>query len=129
MTYATFALAIASVRVELEPRSCSPSVFACAIIGLGKRVLAYCLSFCSDLSGYDLQSGQDQAVSSSGRANDHAESPAPGVSPCRCFPPSGSRLSTTDDSSLHFWNSAITVGAKTSNTSCIDPNYKGQLEQ
>jgi hypothetical protein len=42
----------------------------------------YGLFFCSDFSGYELQGDQDQAASSSGRANHCAAVPVPGVNPC-----------------------------------------------
>lgn len=75
----------------------------------------YCLFFCSDFSGDELQGGEDQAASSSGRANDYAVVYAPGVNPRLYLPLSGSWLSTTDDFGLHFWNSAIIFRAKASN--------------
>jgi hypothetical protein len=75
----------------------------------------YFLFFCSDFSGDELQGGEDQAASSSGRANDYAAVHVPGVNPCLCLALSGSGLSTTDDFGLHFWNSAIIFRAKASN--------------
>jgi hypothetical protein len=75
----------------------------------------YCLFFCSDFSGYELQGGEDQAASSSSRANDYAAVHLPGVNPCLCLALSGSGLSTTDDFGLHFWTSAIIFRAKASN--------------
>jgi hypothetical protein len=49
---------------------------------IGKRLPRYGLFFCSDFSGYELQRDEDQAASSSGRANHYAAVPVPGVNPC-----------------------------------------------
>ena len=59
------------------------------------------LFFCSDFSGDELKSGEDQAASSSGPANDYAAVLVLGV-PCLCFTLSHSGTSTTDDFGLHF---------------------------
>jgi hypothetical protein len=59
------------------------------------------LIFCSDFSGDELKSGEDQAASSSGPANDYAAVPVPGV-PYLCLTLSHNGISTTDDFGLHF---------------------------
>jgi hypothetical protein len=78
-----------------------------------------CLFFCSDFSGDELQRDEDQAASSSGRANDYAAIAVPEVNPCLCLPLSGSGLSTADNFGVHFWNSAIMFGAKPSTNGWI----------
>src|SRR5258708_3316788 len=62
MTYASFALANAAVPgIGRGPRFSSPTISACAVTQLGKRVPRYCLFFCSDFSGLDLHRDEDQA--------------------------------------------------------------------
>jgi hypothetical protein len=73
-----------------------------------------CLFFSPDFSGDELQGDEDQAASSSSRANNYPAVPVPGVNCCLCLPLSGSGLSTTDNFGLHFWNSAIIFRAKPS---------------
>jgi hypothetical protein len=75
----------------------------------------YCLLFYADFPGDELQGDEDQAVSSSGWANDYAAVHVPGVNPCLCLALSGSELSATDNFGLHFWDSAIIFRAKASN--------------
>ena len=80
-----------------------------------KRAPRYCLLIYSDFSGDELQGGEDQATSSSGRANDYAAVHVPGVNPCLCLALTGSGLSATDNFGLHFWDSAIIYRAKACN--------------
>ena len=80
-----------------------------------------CLFFCPDFSGDELQRDEDQAASSSGRANHYAVVPVPGVNPCLCLLHSSSGISTTDDFGFHFWNSATIFRAKLLTDGCIEP--------
>jgi hypothetical protein len=67
----------------------------------------YIYSFTPIFSGDELQGDEDQAVSSSGWANDYAAVHVPGVNPSLCLALSGRGLSATDNFGLHFWDSAI----------------------
>jgi hypothetical protein len=55
-----------------------------------------------EFSGDESKGSEDQTISSSGRANDYAAVPVPGVNASLCLKISNSGLSTTDDFILHF---------------------------
>ena len=81
------------------------------------------LIFCSDFSGDELKGDENQAASSSGRANDYAAVPVPGI-PCLCLTLSHHGTSPTDDFGLHFWKSEADLERHLTD-GCIEPGLYG----
>ena len=60
-----------------------------------------------EFSGDEAKGSEDQTALSSGRANDYAAVPVPGVNPSLCLIISKRGLSTTDDFGLHVLTSTL----------------------
>lgn len=60
-----------------------------------------------EFSGDEAKGSEDQTALSSGRANNYAAVPVPGVNPSLCLIISKRGLSTTDDFGLHVLTSAL----------------------
>jgi hypothetical protein len=102
MTYAIFALAIATFRALNEDLVLARQRYLPVQHYDWKSECLAIVYFFAQISGCELKGDEDQAASTSGRANDYPALPVPGVNPCLCLPLSDNGLSTTDDFGLRF---------------------------